>query len=242
MLRTDHTKALSLPSLGTLLFTPGVASRATGSRLSIQDILTSAALTVTLTVATLTVATLLGVGQQSKHANDHENETANRIVIAQPSLTLSQPDAPVASVAVPLREHIARISTDLGLGKSDIARIFDISRPTLYSWIKGETEPKEGRQAERVRQLGELVAAACPANRAPLYDRFVEHALPGETASLLEHLRQAEWDQPALQRLLVDARRLTEERARRLLAQSGTSAKPRGDGTLADNLIDLGNA
>jgi len=237
MLRTDHTKAPSLPSLGTLLFTPGVASGATGSRLSIQTILTSAALTVTLTVATV-----LGVGQQSRHANDHETEIANRIVIAQPSLTLSQPDAPVASVAVPLREHIARISTDLGLGKSDIARIFDISRPTLYSWIKGETEPKEGRQAERVRQLGELVAAASRPNQAPLYDRFVEHALPGETVSILEHLRQAEWDLPALQRLLVDTRRLTDERGRRLLAQSGTSAKPRGDGTLADNLIDLGNA
>lgn len=237
MLRTDHTKAPSLPSLGTLLFTPGVASGATGSRLSIQIIMKSAALTVTLTVAAV-----LGVGQQSKYANDLESEPGNRIVIAQPSLILSQPDPPAASVAIPLREHIARISTDLGLGKSDIARIFDISRPTLYSWIKGETEPKEGRQAERVRQLGELVAAASQPNQAPLYDRFVEHALPGETASILEHLRQAEWDLPTIERLLVDARRLTDERGRRLLAQSGPISKQRGDGTLGDNLIDLGNA
>ncbi len=238
MLRTDHTKAPSLPSLGTLLFTPGVASGATGSRLFIQNIMKSAALTVTLTVAAV-----LGISQQSKHANDQDSEPANSIVITQPSLILSQPnDALAASVAVPLREHIARISSDLGLGKSDIARIFDISRPTLYSWIKGETEPKEGRQAERVRQLGDLVAAASKPNQAPLYDRFVEHALPGETTSLLEHLRQAEWDLPTLQRLLVDARRLTDERGRRLLAQSGPIGKQRGDGMLADHLIDLGNA
>ncbi len=237
MLRTDHTTAPSLPSLATLLFTPGVASGATGSRLSIQNIMKSAALTVTWTVAGL-----LGVGQPSKHANDHETEPANRVVIAQPSLTLSQSDAPAQSVAVPLREHIARISSDLGLGKSDVARIFDISRPTLYSWIKGETEPKEGRQAERVRELGELVATATQPNQAPLYDRFIEHALPGETASILKHLRQAEWDLPTLQRLLIDARRLTDERGRRLLAQPGAISKQRSDGTLADNLIDLGNA
>lgn len=234
MLRTDHTKA---PSLDTLLFTPGVASGATGSRLSISTMMTSAALTITLTAAAL-----LGVGTQSKQANNQDSEIAIRIEIAQPSLTLSQSDVPTALVTIPLREHAARISTDLGLGKSDIARIFDISRPTLYSWIKGETEPKEDRQAERVRQLGELVAAVCLPNQAPIYDRFVEYALPGETTSILEHLRQPEWDLPTLQRLLTDARRLTDERARRLLAQAGTGARSRGDVTLADNLIDLGNA
>ena len=234
MLRTDHTKT---PSLGTLLFTPGVASGATGSRLHIGTIMRTAALTVTLTVATL-----LGVGQQSKQPNDHEYEPDSRIIIALPSLTLSPSDTPSVSVTVPLREHMARISSDLGLGKSDIARIFDISRPTLYSWIKGETEPKEGRQADRVRQLGDIVATICRPNQAPIYDRFVEYALPGETTSILEHLRQTEWDLSTLQRLLVDARRLTDERGRRLLAQSGAISKQRGDGTLADNLIDLGNA
>ena len=238
MLRTDHT---TTSGLGTLLFTPGVASGATGSRLSISTMsistMTSAALTVTLTVAAI-----LGAGTQSKQANSLNSETAIRIEIAQPSLTLSQSEVPTASVTVPLREHAARISTDLGLGKSDIARIFDISRPTLYSWIKGETEPKEGRQADRVRQLGEIVAAICRPNQAPIYDRFVEYALPGETISILESLRQAEWDLPTLQRLLTDARRLADERARRLVTQAGTSPHHRGDGTLTDNLIDLGNA
>jgi hypothetical protein len=234
MLRTDHTNA---PSLGTLLFTPGVASGATGSRLSISTVMKSATLTVSLTVAVL-----LGAGTQPNHENDQESEPDSRIVIAQPSLTLSPSHVSSTSVSVPLREHAARISADLGLGKSDIARIFDISRPTLYSWIKGETEPKEGRQAERVRQLGELVAAVSLPNPAPIYDRFVEYALPGETSSILDYLRQPEWDKATLQRLLTDARRLTDDRSRRLLAQAGTSTRNRGDGRLADNLIDLGNA
>jgi hypothetical protein len=149
-----------------------------------------------------------------------------------------QPSVPV----IPYREHATRVSSSLGIGKSDIARIFDISRPTLYSWIKGDTEPKEGRQSERLRQLGELVAEITRPNQLPIYGRFVEYALPSEQTSILDMLRQPAWDVPQLRRLLVMARHLSDERNRRIVAQSPGAGSGRGEETQIDNLIDLGNA
>lgn len=117
---------------------------------------------------------------------------------------------------IPFSEHASLVSSALGLGKSDIARILSISRPTLYSWIKGTSEPRESDHPERLRTLGELAREICMESRRPLYHRFVEEPLPNQTTSIFNLLLAEQWDSTQLRQLLAEARRLTSERDQRL--------------------------
>jgi hypothetical protein len=120
------------------------------------------------------------------------------------------------STAIPFSEHASLVSSALGLGKSDIARILGISRPTLYSWIKGDSEPRENDHPERLRTLGELTVEICKQSKRPLYHRFVEDPLSNQTSSILNLLLAKEWDLDQLRQLLAQARELTSERDQRL--------------------------
>lgn len=127
------------------------------------------------------------------------------------------PDAKTQTAASkPFKYYASLISTALGLGKSDIARILGVSRPTLYSWIKGTSEPKENDHPERLRTLGEWMDDICRESSRPLYHRFVEAPMPGRTDSILSLLQTERWDKERLRELLAEARRLTMERDRHL--------------------------
>ena len=108
------------------------------------------------------------------------------------------------------------VSSALGLGKSDIARILSISRPTLYSWIKGTSEPRENDHPERLRTLGELTREICRGIHRPLYHRYVEEPLPNQTTSIFNLLLAEQWNLTQLRQLLAESRRLTSERDQRL--------------------------
>ncbi len=148
---------------------------------------------------------------------------------------------PLSRESIPSREHAARVSSILGLGKSQIARLLGVSRVTLYDWIKGEIEP-QGRNAERLAALGCLVAEVCRDTERPLYHRFVETPLEGETESIMSLLRCETWDEPRLLVLLKRARGLTSERDQRLGIgkHRPESGRPDQDSILSDNLISLG--
>jgi hypothetical protein len=142
------------------------------------------------------------------------------------------------SPSVPYREHAALLTTCLGLGKSDISRILGVSRPTLYSWISGDSEPQERDHPELLRRLGEMVADCCRTTRRPLYHRFVEEPLPKQDQSIHGLLLQKPWDEERLRRLLSIARQMTTERDQRLghLARSSTSRQQR-EANLLDSLV-----
>lgn len=134
--------------------------------------------------------------------------------------------------AVPLQEHASRVSTALGLGKSQVARILGVSRTTLYDWIKGKIEP-QGENAERLGILGRVTAQVCHDTERPLYHRFVDAPLEGESRSIVDLLLSDEWDELELSRLLRRARDLTTERDDRI----GSSS--RQEDILIDNLTGL---
>lgn len=142
-----------------------------------------------------------------------------------------------ASHVIPLKEHTARISTQLGLGKSELARIFGVSRPTLYSWIRGETEPS-GDNARKIKILGSLLAEMMNPDDLPLYAPFVESSLPGKDTSLLAQLHEPEWNSATLKPLIKETHNSSRERERRL-SQTHTLSPARQDERLEDNLSRL---
>lgn len=147
----------------------------------------------------------------------------------------------LSPMSIPAREHAARVSTVLGLGKRQVARFLGVSRMTLYDWIKGEIEP-QGRNAERLAAVGHLVTEICRDTERPLYHRFVEAPLEGETESILDLLQGEQWDEPRLRVLLKRARDLTSERDQRLGIgkHDAESGRPDQGTILTDNLISLG--
>lgn len=154
----------------------------------------------------------------------------------------AQEETATPDPATPFREHAALASHALGLGKSQVARILGVSRVTLYDWLKGKREPKEGDNPERLRVLGTLAAEVCTTDQRPIYHRFVEHSLPGQSASILDLLMQPEWDLPRIRTLLHEARRLTIERDQRIAANSPPAKMSDSDrqGIYIDNLIAFG--
>lgn len=142
--------------------------------------------------------------------------------------------------AIPFSEYASLVSSALGLGKSDIARILGISRPTLYSWIKGYSKPRENDHPERLRTLGELTAEICKESKRPLYHRFVKEPLPKQTYSILSLLLAKEWDVTQLRQLLAQTRELTSERDQRLgyITQVKIS-QSKQESNLLDNSIAL---
>jgi transcriptional regulator with XRE-family HTH domain len=133
------------------------------------------------------------------------------------------------------------VCTSIGLSKSDVARILGVSRPALYAWINGESEP-QGENAARLRVLGRLAAEACRDTSRPLFHEYVNQALHKESASILDLLLGEAWDEPRLRHLFIEARRLTTARDARIArakpAHTPTAAV-QGD-TLRDNLTALG--
>jgi len=149
--------------------------------------------------------------------------------------------APQAREPLTLREHALAVCTVLGLSKSEVARILGVSRPALYAWINGESEP-QGANAERLRGLGRLAAGVCRDTHRPLFHGYVSEALPGEPSSLLDLLLAGAWDEPRLGRLFAEARRLTTARDARI-ARSKPSSMPSEavqEDILSDNLKALG--
>lgn len=141
---------------------------------------------------------------------------ANQLIIIDQMPRFVQEDIANEAATIPFSEYASLVSSALGLGKSDVARILGISRPTLYSWIKGTSEPRESDHPERLRKLGELTAEICRESKRPLYHRFVEEPLPNETTSIFNLLLAEQWDSTQLRQLLAEARRLTSERDQRL--------------------------
>jgi predicted transcriptional regulator len=208
-------------------FTPGIDAKTTGILL--------------LAGTTLGLATVyLAPSNQDKTDSAIYDVKPNQFIIVDQAPRLVQENTQNTSAIIPYSEYASLVSSALGLGKSDIARILGISRPTLYSWIKGSSEPRESDHPDRLRQLGELTDKICRETKRPLYHRFVEEPLPNQTNSILKLLLAENWNLAEIRQLLAEARRLTTERDQRLgHAIPINTSKSRLESNLLDNAISL---
>ncbi|WP_019625760.1 helix-turn-helix transcriptional regulator [Thioalkalivibrio sp. ALJT] len=83
----------------------------------------------------------------------------------------------IANEAPDAPRVLAALRESLGLSITDLARVFDVSRPTIYAWMKGETEPRAElwprlREMEQLASLAQQYSLSRPARlvRRPALD------------------------------------------------------------------------
>lgn len=91
----------------------------------------------------------------------------------------------VAVDTIPVAEKIQKVLSFYNLGKSHLCKITGISRPALYAWIDGSSDPDTENFA-KVEQLYSIERELDVAGKATIHHGFVDKALPGEEKSLYQ--------------------------------------------------------
>jgi len=136
-------------------------------------------------------------------------------------------------------DQVRLITSFIGLGKSQVATIFGVSRQTLYDWLKGKIEPT-GVNATRVSILSRAMSSACKDLHRPLYHGYITKAPSEDEQSILELLGREEWVEKKLTQAFAQARRLTDERGQQLGLSRSIMSRTQGDNNQLDNSIALG--
>lgn len=82
-------------------------------------------------------------------------------------------------------EKIQKVLSFYNLGKSHLCKILGISRPSLYAWIDGNSEP-EPQNFAKVEQLYSIIGELSGADNISIHHSFVDNALPGQNKSLYQ--------------------------------------------------------
>lgn len=137
-------------------------------------------------------------------------------------------------------EQVRFVLSFYGFTKTELASIIGISRPALYAWMDGTSEPT-GENYDKLAQLSQLAHEIDPKPVNPLFHGFINRVIPGYSKSLLEYLLSKSENINSLQGLVREIYRLTEERLERLntlpKARFATNSE-----ILDDNLISLENS
>ena len=91
----------------------------------------------------------------------------------------------VAVDTIPIAEKIQKVLSFYNLGKSHLCKITGISRPALYAWIDGSSEPDTENFA-KVEQLYSIERELDVTGKATIHHGFVDKVLPGEEKSLYQ--------------------------------------------------------
>jgi hypothetical protein len=86
---------------------------------------------------------------------------------------------------VPVTEKVQRVLSFYNLGKSHLCKIIGISRPTLYAWIDGDSEPDTENFA-KVEQLYAIAREFDVTGKESIHHGYVDKALPGKEKSLYQ--------------------------------------------------------
>lgn len=86
---------------------------------------------------------------------------------------------------IPVVEKIQKVLTFYNLGKSHLCKITGISRPALYAWIDGNSEPDTENFA-KVEQLYSIARELDVIGNQSIHHGFIDKVLPGEEKSLYQ--------------------------------------------------------
>jgi hypothetical protein len=78
---------------------------------------------------------------------------------------LNRPDEPLVEEATPT--VLTRIRAYFGLNMTEFASVSRVSRPAVYAWLRGETQPQDVH-AERIRCLAKIVRHAARVTPQPV--------------------------------------------------------------------------
>lgn len=137
-------------------------------------------------------------------------------------------------------EQVHLVLKFFGFTKTELAMIIGISRPALYAWIDGTSEPS-GENHEKLMKLAQMAhdINACPGNS--LFHGYIDRPLPGYEKSLLDYLSGNPDKTKTVTSLVQKIYELTQKRRERLDAIPKATYVSES-GSLEDNLELLKNA
>lgn len=114
-------------------------------------------------------------------------------------------------------EQVQLVLKYFGFTKTELATIIGISRPALYAWIDGTSEPS-GENHNKLMKLAQMAheVDACPGK--PLFHGYIDRPLPGYNKSLLDYLSGNLDNVKTVNSLVRKIYQLTQERRDRLNA------------------------
>jgi len=137
-------------------------------------------------------------------------------------------------------EQVRFVLTFYGFSKSDLARILEVTRPTLYAWLDKKIEPTP-ENAQRLSLLVEIARSIDPDPQRPLFHGYVERPLPGHEQSLIQQLMDTKMEKSSLKAAIEHIYHLTQERTRRLEETRVVIDQKSSEETLEANLILIEN-
>lgn len=111
--------------------------------------------------------------------------TASSLIFDRPIPYVDVIEEKVAVDTIPVAEKIQKVLSFYNLGKSHLCKIAGISRPALYAWIDGSSEPDIENFA-KVEQLYAIARELDVVGNQSIHHGFVDKALPGESRSLYQ--------------------------------------------------------
>lgn len=90
-----------------------------------------------------------------------------------------------ATDTIPVSEKIQKVLSFYNLGKSHLSKILGISRPSLYAWIEGNSEPSPQNFA-KIEQLYSIIGELGDTDDKSIHHGFIDNALPGQNKSLYQ--------------------------------------------------------
>ncbi|HOE99405.1 MAG TPA: helix-turn-helix transcriptional regulator [Rectinema sp.] len=150
--------------------------------------------------------------------------------------TVQFPIEPIVS------DKIRAIISFFGLSKSDLARILHVSRPSLYAWLKGQSEPG----LENMRTIQKLYSLIEPSETGtwyPIFYGYIEKPFGAFKKSLIEALSEPELDEEEIRAMVKEIRQMSQKRTERLAESEAKSkvilSEESKKKILEDNLLSI---
>jgi hypothetical protein len=141
-------------------------------------------------------------------------------------------------------EQVRLILGFFGFSKSELAKIMAVSRPALYAWLDGTSEPARDN-AERLDILAAMARELDAKPLRPLFHGFIDRPVHGYSRSLLDILQDSRINSDLLRSMIDKIYSMTNDRERRMRGSGNASILPppspeAQDRNLEDNLSAIG--
>ena len=147
-----------------------------------------------------------------------------------------------SSVELIAADNIRAILSYFGLTKSDLARILQVSRPALYAWLNGESEPSP-HNLRTIRKLYSLMEPLGTETWFPIFYGYIERPVGAFKKSLLEALSEPEFSEEEIRAMVKEIRQMSQKRAERLAENEAKSkvilSEESKKKILEDNLLSI---
>jgi len=139
--------------------------------------------------------------------------------------------------------QVRMILDSFGLSKSDLAKILGITRPALYAWLDGKSEPNIVN-IKRLHAIYDIIKSWPDAQKQPLFHAYIERPIGGNSHSLIELLSAPSIDAEEVRSIIRTIQLMTAERAVRIgknqaKIEPATDSKGEQGQILEDNLMAI---